>query len=79
MKTIIKKFKAMSLRLFDAKTNVTTDTGLSNEMKTFYSNYPPFPAASLPCKQPCPASRSRSLLWMRALPRWNRKTLRHKE
>lgn len=39
MKTIIKKFKAMSLRLFDAKTNVTTDTGLSNEMKTFYSNY----------------------------------------
>ena len=39
MKTIIKKFKAMSLRLFDAKTNVTTDPGLSNEMKTFYSNY----------------------------------------
>lgn len=39
MKTIIKKFKAMSLRLFDANTNVTTDTGLSNEMKTFYSNY----------------------------------------
>ena len=39
MKTIIKNFKAMRLRLFDAKTNVTTDTGLSNEMKTFYSNY----------------------------------------
>ena len=39
MKTIIKKFKAMSLRLFDTNTNVTTDPGLSNEMKTFYSNY----------------------------------------
>lgn len=39
MKTIMKKFKAMSLRLFDANTNVTTDSGLSNEMKTFYSNY----------------------------------------
>ena len=42
MKTIMKKFKAMSLRLFDANsanTNVTTDTGLTNEMKTFYSNY----------------------------------------
>ncbi len=32
-------FKAMSLALFDANTNVTTDTGLTNEMKTFYSNY----------------------------------------
>jgi|Cm827metagenome_2_1110796.scaffolds.fasta_scaffold01843_3 N4-gp56 family major capsid protein len=32
-------YAAMNLALFDAKTNVTTDTGLSNEMKTFYSNY----------------------------------------
>jgi N4-gp56 family major capsid protein len=39
MKTILKKFKAMSLRLFDGNTNVTTDAGLTDEMKTFYSNY----------------------------------------
>jgi len=32
-------YAAMNLALFDTKTNVTTDTGLSNEMKTFYSNY----------------------------------------
>ena len=32
-------FKAMNLALFDANTNVTTDPGLTNEMKTFYSNY----------------------------------------
>jgi len=29
----------MSLRLFDGNTNVTTDTGLSDEMKTYYSDY----------------------------------------
>lgn len=29
----------LNLRLFAANTNVTTDTGLSNEMKTFYSDY----------------------------------------
>ena len=29
----------MSLRLFDSNTNVTTDTGLSDEMKTYYSDY----------------------------------------
>ena len=27
------------LNLFDSKTNVTSDSGLSNEMKTFYSDY----------------------------------------
>ena len=32
-------YAAMNLALFDANTNVTTDAGLSNEMKTFYSNY----------------------------------------
>lgn len=29
----------LNLHLFAANTNVTTDTGLSNEMKTFYSDY----------------------------------------
>lgn len=29
----------MNLRLFGLETNVTTDSGLSDEMKTFYSNY----------------------------------------
>ena len=32
-------YAPMNLSLFDAKTNVTTDAGLSAEMKTFYSNY----------------------------------------
>lgn len=32
-------YEAMNLALFNANTNVTTDAGLSNEMKTFYSNY----------------------------------------
>ena len=27
------------LNLFDGNTNVTTDTGLSDEMKTYYSDY----------------------------------------
>lgn len=38
MKTNQKEFAhvGMNLRLFDANTNVTTDTGLSGEMKTFY-------------------------------------------
>lgn len=39
MKTFLKKFRAMSLNLFAGNTNVTTDGGLTNEMKTFYSNY----------------------------------------
>jgi N4-gp56 family major capsid protein len=34
-----KNLKAMNLRLFDGNTNVTSDSGLTNEMKTFYSNY----------------------------------------
>lgn len=29
----------MNLRLFDANTNITTDTGLTDEMKTYYSDY----------------------------------------
>lgn len=29
----------LNLRLFDGNTNVTTDSGLSNEMKTYYSDY----------------------------------------
>ena len=37
MKEINKKF-ALNLQLFN-NTNVTTDTGLSNEMKVFYSDY----------------------------------------
>lgn len=32
-------YQAMNLALFDGNTNVTGDSGLSNEMKTFYSNY----------------------------------------
>lgn len=34
-----KILKGAILTLFDAKTNVTGDTGLSNEMKTYYSDY----------------------------------------
>lgn len=34
----MEKFK-FNLRLFDGNTNVTTDTGLTNEMKTYYSDY----------------------------------------
>ena len=30
---------AVNLRLFDGNTNVTSDSGLSNEMKTYYSDY----------------------------------------
>lgn len=30
---------AANLRLFDGNTNVTSDSGLSNEMKTYYSDY----------------------------------------
>ena len=41
MKKILKTiaFLPMNLALFAGNTNVTTDTGLTNEMKTFYSNY----------------------------------------
>jgi len=35
----MKKLFKLNLHLFAANTNVTTDTGLSNEMKTFYSDY----------------------------------------
>ena len=38
MKTIYKLFAVM-LTLFDGNTNVTTDVGLSEEMKTYYSDY----------------------------------------
>lgn len=34
----MEKFK-FNLRYFDGNTNVTTDTGLTNEMKTYYSDY----------------------------------------
>ena len=30
---------AFDLRMFDGNTNVTTDVGLSDEMKTYYSDY----------------------------------------
>lgn len=33
------KLLAVDLRLFDGNTNITTDTGLTNEMKTYYSDY----------------------------------------
>lgn len=33
------EYRKMNLRLFAANTNVTTDSGLTNEMKTFYSDY----------------------------------------
>ena len=33
------ELKKFNLRLFAGNTNVTTDTGLSDEMKTFYSDY----------------------------------------
>lgn len=41
MATILNKLMLipMILNLFDANVNVTTDAGLSDEMKTFYSNY----------------------------------------
>jgi len=35
----MKELFKLNLHLFAANTNVTTDTGLSNEMKTFYSDY----------------------------------------
>lgn len=35
----MKKLLMIKLQLFDGKTNVTTDTGLSDEMKTYYSDY----------------------------------------
>lgn len=38
MKTIYKLFAVM-LNLFDGNTNVTTDVGLTEEMKTYYSDY----------------------------------------
>ena len=33
------KLLNIDLRLFDGNTNVTTDSGLSDEMKTYYSDY----------------------------------------
>lgn len=36
---MLDKLRPFNLRLFDGNTNVTTDSGLSPEMKTYYSNY----------------------------------------
>lgn len=39
LKQFAMNLMAVDLHLFAGNTNVTTDTGMTNEMKTFYSNY----------------------------------------